>query len=110
MTALCGLHELDATGARGVILPDGRDLVVVRTEDGVRAYVNSCAHQGVPLEMFPDRFLDSGRRHLVCTAHGARFRVEDGMCVSGPCLGKRLHAVSIRIRLGQIESLEDDGG
>jgi nitrite reductase/ring-hydroxylating ferredoxin subunit len=100
MTTLCRLADLDTTGAKGVVLPDGTDVVVVAAGDEVRAYVNSCAHQAVPLEMFPDRFLDAERRHLVCTAHGARFRVEDGLCVYGPCIGKRLTPVAVRVSDG----------
>lgn len=106
MTLLCRIADLDATGAKGVVLSDGRDIVVVRSETGVFAYMNSCAHQAVPLEMFPDRFLDADRRHLVCTAHGARFRVEDGVCVYGPCIGKRLAAVPVDIRDGIVELAE----
>lgn len=101
---LCRLSDLDATGAKGVVV-DGRDIVVVRGDDGVFAYVNSCAHQAVPLEMFPDRFLDAERRHLVCTAHGARFRVADGVCVYGPCIGKRLAGVPVEIRDGVVETV-----
>lgn len=106
MTTLCAIGDIDATGAKGVTLPDGRDIVVVRAGEQVRAYLNSCAHQGVPLEMFPDRFLDAERRHLVCTAHGARFRVEDGVCVYGPCLGKRLAPVAVTVGNGRIDTVE----
>lgn len=97
---LCTLADLDATGAKGVTLgtlPHVREIVVVQTADGVRAYANRCPHMYSTLETFPDRFLDDTRAHLVCSTHGARFRVEDGFCVSGPCQGYSLEPVAIRI-------------
>jgi nitrite reductase/ring-hydroxylating ferredoxin subunit len=97
---LCSLADLDATGAKGVTLgtlPHVREIVVVQTVDGLRAYANRCPHMYSTLETFPDRFLDETRAHLVCSTHGARFRVDDGFCVSGPCQGYSLEAVAIRI-------------
>jgi nitrite reductase/ring-hydroxylating ferredoxin subunit len=64
----------------------------------VRGYVNACPHRGTPLEMFPDRFLDETRRQLVCSTHGARFRVEDGFCTLGPCRGSGLDPVAVEVR------------
>ena len=34
MTFLCRLSDLEPTGARGVVLADGRDIIVVRSDDG----------------------------------------------------------------------------
>lgn len=96
----CTLDDLSATSAKGVTLgtlPHIREIVVVQTEDGVRAYVNRCPHMYSTLETFPDRFLDEAREHLVCSTHGARFRMQDGYCVSGPCEGYRLEPVAIRL-------------
>jgi nitrite reductase/ring-hydroxylating ferredoxin subunit len=97
VTALCRLADLDATGAKGVTLADGRELVVVAAPDGPRAYVNSCPHMQMPLETFPDRFLTADRTLLICSTHGARFRVEDGFCISGPCKGRALEAVAVTL-------------
>jgi nitrite reductase/ring-hydroxylating ferredoxin subunit len=98
-TLLCTLADLDATGATGVTLGTLRhirEIVVVQTADGLRAYANRCPHMYSTLETFPDRFLDETREHLVCSTHGARFRVQDGFCVSGPCQGYSLKPVAIR--------------
>lgn len=97
---LCTLADLGATGAKGVTLgtlPHIREIVVVQTEGGARAYVNRCPHMYSTLETFPDRFLDETREYLVCSTHGARFRVHDGYCVSGPCEGYSLEPVAIRL-------------
>ena len=45
---------------------------------------------GTPLDWLPDRFFDRGGAFLLCGTHGALFRPDDGLCVRGPCVGKRL--------------------
>ena len=97
---LCKLGDLDATGAKGVTLgewPQAREFVVVRDGAAIRAYRNRCPHNSGTLETVPDRFFDAEREHLVCSTHGARFRVSDGMCIFGPCRGDELMAVAIQV-------------
>ena len=97
MTALCTRADLEPTGAKGIILPDKREIVVVETPEGPRAYLNSCPHNQVTLEILPDRFLNAERSELVCTAHGARFLIGTGYCVLGPCAGRSLISIPIRL-------------
>lgn len=95
---LCRHDEIADPGARGFELegPDGLiDIIVVRQGEAVHGYINSCPHQGTPLETFPDRFLSHDGRQLICSTHGARFRLEDGLCVEGPCKGQRLRPVHV---------------
>ncbi len=110
---LCCLGDLEATGAFGVELegaPNRREMVnappgsfdgppqrfvVVRHGEELRAYVNSCPHMRLPLELFPNRFLDEAGEQLVCSTHGARFNVSDGECTRGPCRGDVLQAVEL---------------
>jgi nitrite reductase/ring-hydroxylating ferredoxin subunit len=97
MTPVCRADEIAEGQARGFVIGEGavrRDVILVRRDGVFRAYVNSCPHQGTPLETFPDRFLSSDGKLLICSTHGARFRVGDGLCVSGPCLGKSLQAIA----------------
>lgn len=98
-TYLCSLDALGASGAKGVNFENGDkrfSLFLVTTEgSGPRAYVNRCPHAGTPLEIFPDRFLTCERDAIVCASHGARFRIEDGLCISGPCVGKHLTKIPI---------------
>jgi len=96
---LCRLDELANPGAKGIDDDDPRrpGRIVVLSGGRVRAFVNSCPHQGTPLETFPDRFLTRDRRELLCTTHGARFRIEDGLCIAGPCTGRSLRRVAIAI-------------
>ena len=102
---LCSLADLEATGAKGITLgawPKAREFIVVRDGDQIRAYKNRCPHNSGTLETVPDRFLDADRENLVCSTHGARFRLTDGLCISGPCRGEALTAVEIEIVAGDV--------
>jgi nitrite reductase/ring-hydroxylating ferredoxin subunit len=95
---LCRSDEVAEGSARGFVFGDGaerREFVLVRKWGVLRAYVNSCPHQLTPLETFPEKFLNEDGTLFVCSTHGARFRIEDGVCVSGPCEGKSLAALGV---------------
>lgn len=105
LLALCRAEEVDEGSARSFVFGKGalrRDVVVMRHKGVVRAYMNVCPHQGTPLETFPDKFLNEDGTLFVCSTHGARFRVEDGVCVSGPCEGKALTVVPCEVRDGVV--------
>lgn len=93
---LCLRSDLDATGAVGIERQsEPFEIVVVRADGVVQAFINSCPHKGTPLEMFPGRFLDETGKQLICSTHGARFNVVDGICTFGPCVGEALHPVNL---------------
>jgi nitrite reductase/ring-hydroxylating ferredoxin subunit len=96
---LCRAEDIPEGAVRGFPpLPDGRlGLIALRWGGVLRVYVNACPHLGLPLEILPDRFLDATGRFLVCSAHGARFRPEDGRCVCGPCAGQALEPVPCEV-------------
>ena len=75
---LCTLGDIPDGGARGFTLerPAGPSLRVlaVRRGDAVHAYLNRCA------------------------THGAIFRVEDGVCLAGPCQGDQLTPLPLERR------------
>ncbi|MFC0407682.1 Rieske (2Fe-2S) protein [Roseomonas elaeocarpi] len=108
---LCRLADIPDGEARGFDPPPGSFIGVfaVRRGEGVFVFLNSCPHIGVPLEVLPHRFLDGRRERVVCAVHGARFRVEDGLCLSGPCMGDRLEIVPAEIRDGLVLIPEDTG-
>ena len=62
----------------------------------IQAWRNCCPHQGRRLDYAPGRFLID-RGQLVCAAHGAVFRLEDGLCVGGPCRGEHLERVELEV-------------
>jgi len=106
---LCHLDDIADPGARGFRAPVGgepRSLFVVRRGRTVYGYVNSCPHTGVALEWVPDRFLDPDGELIVCAMHGALFRIEDGVCIAGPCAGDSLRPVPVEVtRDGSIVTL-----
>ena len=103
--SLCAYDELEEPGSKGfeLSLGDGTvSLFVVRHDNRVHGYINSCPHTGVGLEWVPDQFLDRDRSFIECATHGALFTIEEGKCVSGPCAGDRLQPVAISVDDGVV--------
>ncbi|RMD61658.1 MAG: Rieske (2Fe-2S) protein [Alphaproteobacteria bacterium] len=94
---LCRLDEIEDGAGRGFTLPDGREIFIVRQDAAVFGYLNVCPHQGTPLDWAPDTFISEDSGLILCATHGAQFRIEDGLCVSGPCAGDRLSPVPVAI-------------
>ncbi len=100
---LCFLDQLSDPGSAAFsVVLDNRpaSVMVVRSGSMVRAYRNSCPHIGAPLDWEPGRFLDHQGKHILCSVHGASFRIEDGFCIGGPCAGKSLTEVKIVLKDG----------
>ena len=75
---------------------------VVLRDGAVFGYVDSCPHAGSPLANPLGRFLTREGDLILCAAHGALFRIEDGHCTSGPCAGQALEAWPVEVRDGVI--------
>jgi nitrite reductase/ring-hydroxylating ferredoxin subunit len=102
---LCRIEQLQGPGTWNVVLgagDDELDIVIVQTKGARYAYINSCPHQFIPLETFPNHFLTEDKTHLVCSGHGAQFALATGACVRGPCLGKSLDALRIEEKDGAL--------
>lgn len=102
-TELCALDTIaDGTGKEVVVGDDETTwpfrMFVVRRGDDVWGYVNTCPHQHIPLNYFPDRFVSADEQFIMCANHGALFGFDDGYCVSGPCAGESLQRVPVKIR------------
>jgi len=85
--------------------PGAVRVVLFRVADGVRAYRNECPHQRVPFDFGPGVFCVhevDGDRHLLCPHHAALFRLDDGTCWDGPCVGERLQAVPVAVDAGTV--------
>lgn len=104
-TRLCWLDEIADPGSRGfsvVIAGRTESILLVRKGGAVFAYHNRCPHTGSPLDWMPDQFLNLGKDHIQCATHAALFRIEDGLCVAGPCTGDALTALPVAVDKGEI--------
>jgi len=103
VTVLCQLTDIPV--GEGV-LPNarGRDQVLlVRQGNRVYAYVNNCPHYDkAPLGWKKNEFLSGDGQHIMCAAHGALFRITDGACTIGPCLGQSLSPLPVEVKDGAI--------
>ena len=107
---LCRVEQLEDPGTWNTVLTEGGeelDIVVVQTNGARHAYINSCPHQFIPLETFPNHFLTEDKQFLVCSGHGACFELATGACYSGPCRGKGLDPLKIEERDGAIYLAEE---
>ena len=82
---------------------------IVRQDDEIYAYQNYCMHVGHPLNWKPDGFLTKDRSQIMCSSHGALYEIDTGLCVGGPCLGKLLNKVAVRVEDGQVIVTGPDG-
>ncbi len=106
-TVLCRLDELERGQSKALTFGEGSqrfEMFLHRDDDGVVAYENSCPHLYIPLDWQPGRFLSANKTDFICSTHGARFRIRDGYCTAGPCVGSSLRRVIIIIQNGQILS------
>lgn len=82
-------------------------VLVVRSEGVLRAYLNACPHQYLPLDFQGPNIVSADGSMLMCSMHGAMFAIEDGRCLDGPAMPCALTAVDIHeeggmVRLGAV--------
>jgi nitrite reductase/ring-hydroxylating ferredoxin subunit len=82
--------------------------------NGYLGYVNICPHNGSLLNSAAGGFLSQDRKFLECGLHGAKFEINTGLCVDGPCAAKSLEPIAIAVIDGDIclcgvKLAEDDG-
>ena len=102
---LCALEDIPDGGSAGLAATVDQqpiELMAIRRGGDVFVYVNSCPHWGSPLDLCPGRFLNRQRTLIQCSTHGAQFRIEDGYCLKGPCLGASLEPVPCSVRDGEV--------
>ena len=105
------LDEVPEDGSAAFVIGEKeakRGFMAIRQGSRLYVYENRCPHVTMPLDFVPGRFLNAERTHILCANHGALFRIDDGVCVSGPCLGKALTAVAFQVVEGTI-MVKDEG-
>jgi nitrite reductase/ring-hydroxylating ferredoxin subunit len=106
MERIAALAEISPDGFRFTYKegPFDEEGILVKLADGrVRAYKNECRHLPMRLDdREPRDFWDPTGVYLVCNSHGARYRQEDGLCISGPCEGSHLRPLPIVVEDGAV--------
>jgi nitrite reductase/ring-hydroxylating ferredoxin subunit len=100
---VCRLSDLDQHGSRAFTIGRGDWPLrgfVVRSGAEVRGYVNHCPHAGHPLNLKPHQFLTPDGTLILCSSHGALFEKQTGYCLAGPCAGKHLQPVRLKVESG----------
>jgi nitrite reductase/ring-hydroxylating ferredoxin subunit len=103
--ALCAAEALPEGVAREVVFGAGVapfSMLMVRRSGRVHAYLNLCPHFSLPLNQRRDAFLTPDGDRLMCTQHLAVFRIEDGVCVEGACVGARLEPIAVAVEAGVV--------
>lgn len=98
---LCHISELRESRAQGFDpFSEGQaSLFVVKKNSSLYAYRDCCPHYGTtPLPWKKNEYLDKAGDVIVCAAHGARFDITTGVCISGPCVGESLSAIALYVR------------
>ena len=104
-SVLCKFSDLEELSSKGFSIKIKRkisDIFVIRKNDQVYAYKNICPHAQAPLEWNPDEFLDEKKETIICALHGARFSIEEGGCLGGPCGGAGLSVVDVEVIDGNV--------
>jgi nitrite reductase/ring-hydroxylating ferredoxin subunit len=105
---LCAEADIPDRAAKGFYLQrtsayeEGLEVLIARRGEQLFAYENRCPHRGTTLDWAPDRFMSEDSTHLQCATHGAAFRVDDGVCVYGPCMGQALAPLTIECVDGEV--------
>ena len=102
MHKLCAVEDIAEPGSKGFNSTPKGAVFAVRFDGQIYVYANACPHLSINLEWHEDQFLDQEDRMIQCCMHGALFRIEDGLCVFGPCEGDALTAIPHKVENGDL--------
>lgn len=93
---LCPCSDIPDGGTL-CLLQDEFPILLMRTGDAVKAYVNACPHQYLPLNHRGSKLLSADGGILRCTNHSAGFSADTGEGVEGLGIGRCLDAIPVTI-------------
>ena len=102
---LISLDEVTNPGSKGLTVEYNNNqlnLFIVKKNDQIAVYENSCPHTQGPLDWMPDQFLDIENNYIMCANHGALFEINSGLCIYGPCKKQSLKALPFTIKKDSI--------
>jgi nitrite reductase/ring-hydroxylating ferredoxin subunit len=105
MQFLCRLDDLPDGRSVGFnpVAEDYDTIFLIRRGGAVHGWQNACPHlNGARMNWKKDAFLNGDGSRIMCSAHGALFDIETGLCEIGPCVGKRLKPAGIELRDGDV--------
>ncbi|APW41818.1 Rieske (2Fe-2S) protein [Rhodoferax saidenbachensis] len=94
---LLGLRDTLVDGAACMHTVQTFKLLLLRSGPEVKAYVNRCAHFGVPLAEKQQHLIYTPHTSVSCNVHYAQYRWSDGLCTSGDCEGESLLPIPLEV-------------
>lgn len=82
-----------------------RSAVIARKGGRTYAYANICRHVPLTLDLGDGEVASADRQVFLCHHHGARYRIEDGKCLYGPCDGEHLFPLQFEEAYGELTLL-----
>ncbi|WP_157315146.1 Rieske (2Fe-2S) protein [Chitinibacter sp. GC72] len=112
MVEICSSAQLLERGlaVRFQVLQAGviRPAIALRYDGQVYAYLNECAHIPIELDFNPGDVFDLSRQYLICSTHGAYYDPTTGLCLGGPCSGRRLKKLPVVEKDNAVWLLEEN--
>ncbi|UWQ97256.1 Rieske 2Fe-2S domain-containing protein [Rhodobacteraceae bacterium M385] len=95
-TRICDIADIPVTGVKSYDI-DGFPLILVASAEGLRAYVNACPHQFLPLDWRSEAILSQDAEMLRCSNHDAGFDACTGAGLDGLGQGCALDPVPVHV-------------
>lgn len=95
---LANLKKL--SNAKALVVPCDalpHSVILIQSNDEVKAYANNCPHQDVPLDEAYKIDINPFEKTMKCSVHDAYFSIGEGICIEGPCLNDELTPIPIKI-------------
>ena len=102
---LASLNDIPDAGAHLMSTGNGAQpykIILLRSGQDVFAYMNRCAHFGVPLASKVAHLYAKPNTSITCSVHYARYRWHDGVCEQGECVGERLIKIPVVVVSGNV--------
>ena len=99
ITIAVELFENDPFSIKFDYISNGENLTgfALLFEGTYYVYKNQCQHPPVELDWEGNQFFDEENKFIICATHGAIYQPETGLCVGGPCNGKKLTTMPFEI-------------